>query len=51
MPRGQLTRDEIKTYVLMCKQKLCNEKIDYNSKQTADKYLNMVLDRISEYRM
>ena len=49
MPRGQLTKDEIKTYVLECKRNLINEKIDYNSKIVADRYLNMILDKISEY--
>lgn len=33
----------------MCKHKLSQEKMDYPSKDAANKYLNMVLDKISEY--
>ena len=53
MPRGQLTRDEIKYQVLKLKQKLHGEKIGYTSdpKALADQYLNMVLDKIEEYRV
>lgn len=52
MPRGQLTRDEMKYQVLKLKQKLQNECIGYTSdpKALADKYLNQVLDKIEEYR-
>jgi hypothetical protein len=51
MPRGQLTREEMKYQVLKLKQKLQNEHIGYTSdpKALADQYLNMVLDKISEY--
>lgn len=51
MPRGQLTKDEIKYQVLKLKQKLQNENITYtsDSKALADQYLNMVLDKINEY--
>jgi hypothetical protein len=51
MPRGQLTKEEIKYQVLKLKQKLQNEHIGYTSdpKALADKYLNMVLDKINEY--
>ena len=51
MPRGQLTRDEMKYQVLKLKDKLQNEHIGYTSdpKALADEYLNMVLDKISEY--
>jgi hypothetical protein len=51
MPRGQLTKDEIKNQVLKLKQKLQSENITYTSdpKSLADQYLNMVLDRINEY--
>lgn len=53
MPRGQLTKDEIKYQVLKLKQKLQNEHIGYTSdpKSLADQYLNMVLDKIEEYRV
>jgi len=51
MPRGQLTKDEMKSQVLKLKQKLQNEQIGYTSdpKSLADQYLNMVLDKINEY--
>jgi hypothetical protein len=51
MPRGQLTKDEMKYQVLKLKQKLQNEHIGYTSdpKSLADQYLNMVLDKINEY--
>jgi len=51
MPRGQLTRDEMKYQVLKLKDKLQNEHIGYTSdpKALADEYLNMVLDKINEY--
>ncbi len=51
MPRGHLTKDEMKVEVLKLKQKLYNEKMGYTSdpKALADQYLNMVLDKINEY--
>ena len=51
MPRGQLTKDEMKYQVLKLKQKLQTEKMGYTSdlKALADQYLNMVLDKINEY--
>jgi hypothetical protein len=51
MPRGQLTKDEMKYQVFKLKQKLQNEHIGYTSdpKALADQYLNMVLDKINEY--
>ena len=51
MPRGQLTRDEMKYQVLKLKDKLQNEQITYTSdpKALADQYLNMVLDKINQY--
>ena len=51
MPRGQLTKEEMKYQVLKLKQKLQSEQITYTSdpKALADQYLNMVLDKINEY--
>jgi hypothetical protein len=51
MPRGHLTKEEIKYQVLKLKQKLQTEHIGYTSdpKSLADQYLNMVLDKINEY--
>jgi hypothetical protein len=53
MPRGQLTKDEMKYQVLKLKQKLQTERIGYTSdpKSLADQYLNMILDKIEEYRV
>jgi hypothetical protein len=51
MPRGQLTKDEMKYQVLKLKQKLQTEKMGYTSdpKALANQYLNMVLGKINEY--
>jgi len=51
MPRGQLTKDEMKYQVLKLKQKLHNEHIGYTSdpKALADSYLNQILHKIEEY--
>jgi hypothetical protein len=51
MPRGQLTKDEMKYQVLKLKQKLYNEHIGYTSdpKALADSYLNQILHKIEEY--
>ena len=48
MPRGQLTKDEIKVQVEKLKTELYNEKT-YEPKDLAHKYLNKVLDKIAEY--
>ena len=52
MPRCNLTKDEMKVQVLKLKHKLHNESFSYTSdpKALADQYLNMVLDKIEEYR-
>jgi len=51
MPRGQLTKEEMKYQVMKLKQKLYNETIEYTSdpKALASKYLNLVLEKIAEY--
>lgn len=51
MPRNRLTKDEIKVKVLELKKELYNEHITWTSdpKALAHKYLNKVLDKISEY--
>ena len=51
MPRGQLTKQEIKRIVLMYKHELYEEHIGYTSdpKGLAHKYLNKILDKIEEY--
>lgn len=51
MPRGQLTKQEIKNYTLLCKHELWEENASYTSdpKALAHKYLNKILDKIEEY--
>ena len=51
MPRGLLTKEEMKCQVLKLKQKLQTEDATYTSdpKALASKYLNMILDKIDEY--
>ena len=49
MSKNQITKDEIKVQVEKLKTELCNEKT-YGGKDLAHKYLNRVLDKISEYR-
>jgi hypothetical protein len=51
MPRGQITKDEIRTQVLRLKNQLHRENIGYTSdpKGLAQRYLSMVLDKIEEY--
>ena len=51
MPRGKLTKEEMKYQVLKLKHKLHTEQSNYTSdpKALADQYLNMVLDKINEY--
>lgn len=51
MPRGRLTKDEMRVNVLKLKQELQKESIGYTSdpKALANQYLNKVLDKIEEY--
>jgi len=51
MPRGQLTKDQIKCDVLKIKRELDNEIHSDEVKLLAHKYLSKVLDKISEYRV
>ena len=53
MPRGRLTKDEMKVNVLKLKQELQKESIGYTSdpKALANQYLNKVLDKIDEYQV
>ena len=51
MPRNQLTKDQIKCDVLKLKNKLKNEYCAEYQKEIADMYLNLVLDKIDEYRL
>ena len=49
MSKNQITKDEIKVKVEKLKTELYNEQT-YGGKDLAHKYLNRVLDKISEYR-
>ena len=49
MSKNQITKEEIKVQVEKLKTELYNEKT-YDGKELAHKYLNRVLDKISEYR-
>ena len=49
MSKNQITKNEIKVHVEKLKTELYNEKT-YDGKDLAHKYLNRVLDKISEYR-
>jgi hypothetical protein len=49
MSKNRITKDEIKVWVEKLKTELYNEKT-YDGKDLAHKYLNRVLDKISEYR-
>lgn len=48
MPRGRLTKDEMKMQVLKLKNELHN--LYHYDKELAHRYLNKVLDKIEEYR-
>lgn len=51
MPRNNLTKEEMRVQVEKLKTELYKEHIDWttDSKSLAHKYLNKVLDKISEY--
>ena len=49
MSKNQITANEIKVQVEKLKTELYNEQ-SYDGKELAHKYLNRVLDKISEYR-
>jgi hypothetical protein len=52
MPRGQVSKGDIKTFVEKLKVQL-NEDSNYNSneKDLTHKYLNKVLDKLGEYHL
>jgi hypothetical protein len=51
MPRGQLTKDEMRVQVLKLKNQLDSENISWTSdpKGLVHRYLNIILDKIGEY--
>jgi hypothetical protein len=50
MPRNELTKDEIKCYVLKLKDELYHETYTDGITFLAHRYLDKVLDKIEEYR-
>lgn len=51
MPRGQINKDEIKCYILKLKHQVDQDTAYPGEKDIAHKYLNMVLDKLDEYRV
>ena len=51
MPRGQLTKEELKVYILKLKSQVDSDEGYPGEKEIAHKYLNKVLDKINEYRV
>ena len=50
MPRGQLNKDELKCHILKLKHQVGSDEGYPGEKAIAQKYLNLVLDKIDEYR-
>ena len=50
MPRGQISKDEMKCHVLKLKHQIDSDDAFPGEKEIAQKYLNLVLDKIDEYR-
>ena len=51
MPRNALTKEQLKCDVLKLKNQLKDEFCSESKKEVADMYLNLVLDKIDEYRL
>ena len=51
MPRGQMTKDDLKCHILKLKNQVDHDEGYPGEKAIAHKYLNMVLDKIDEYRV
>ena len=50
MPRGQLNKDELKCHILKLKYQVDTDEGYPGEKAIVQKYLNLVLDKIDEYR-
>jgi len=51
MPRGQITKEQMKNLILKQKHKLFQESnLSSTSKEVADKYLNELLNKLEEFR-
>ena len=51
MPRGNISKDEIKCFILKLKYQVDSDEGYPGEKAIAQKYLNKVLDKIDEYRV
>jgi hypothetical protein len=51
MPRGQLTKDQLKVLILQQKNKLNYEHCSEEQKSFANKHFNQLLDRLEEFRI
>ena len=51
MPSGQISKDEMKCYILKLKHQVDHDEGYPGEKAIAQKYLNKVLDKIDEYRV
>jgi len=50
MPKNQVTKDEIKCFILKMKDDLYHEKYSEGITFLAHQYLNRVLDKLDEFR-
>lgn len=52
MPRNQVNKQELKTFVEKVKNEMMSDSSYYSSdpKSYANKYLNKILDKLNEYR-
>jgi hypothetical protein len=51
MPRNVISKEQFKYDVLKLKNQLKDEYCSESKKEVADTYLNLVLDKIDEYRL
>lgn len=52
MSRNQINKEEIRTYILQLKSEICGDYSNWNNDPAGltHKYLNMILNKIEEYR-
>jgi len=49
MPRGQLDKNEMKVHILKLKNQIYYEPYDQRTKDLANRYMNLLLDKLEEY--
>lgn len=49
MPRGTLTKNDVKCEILRLMNNIDTEKCNYESKELAKKYFQLLLDKLEEY--